>query len=310
MAEKVSVSQVNVLRGADQQQTTKRTRNLLYEGPTERLLGYTQPRIRATAAEAIPADVAHLEPATQQVITRSQKGLRIQRFELHNRGGANTVGIGFRLANEVWEMGEVDVSATAPYTRITNYQSRTQVVFGADYTEVDNDFIVILSRKKWNWVSMNVTQATSGGANVSTVGYSNEAGTGWIIPAVGAGGIEFQDDFTNSSAEIGAGEAIWAWNPAHDWGKIEDNGTLFDQGLPAGFYAWRILFTTVPNTNDLGVTGVEIGTMKWSGEALADNGLFENEEMNWVEFDADGVVAYFGGANVGNSVDFEASHAG
>ena len=75
-------------------------------------------------------------------------------------------------------------------------------------------------------------------------------------------------------------------------------------------YAFRMNFRTSAPTTDPQVQGIEIGTMKFSGEELAANGLFENEQMSWVEFDADGVVAMFETANAGHNVDFEVSPAG
>ncbi len=301
MSEHVSRNQDIVLRGADQQETTRRTRNLLFEGPSERLISSPGPGASTTWP-------TQLDAGAQTVETRPQAGLRLQAWELHNRAAADiTVGIGFRFRNDIWQVGDLDAGeGAAAWIRRATYQSRTATTWAAGFTEANNDMLVIVSTKPFNWISGNCTRASTGNMT-STCGYSDEAGTGWITPGAGT---TFADGFTQSAGNIGAGETIWVWNPPHDWGTVADTGTLAALGIPTGMYAWRMIFTGITGTNDPGWTGIEIGSMKFSGEELAINGLWENEQSSWVDFDGDGVVAYFETLNAGHMVDFEVSPAG
>ena len=302
MAEHVTKSQDTVLRGRDQQETTLRTRNLLYEGPQETLRSHRGPG----ASTSWPTQV---NEAVQTHTTRGQTGMRLQSFEMHNRAGAAiTVGIGFRWQNDIWEAGAYDNSVTNQYTRSEDLQDRTAIALG-DTTNTSDGF-VIFSERKWDWLSINVTTATDDNAENGTIGcsYTDEAGTAWITVS---GGTDLQgivDSITTSaSIELTDDEHVFVWNPPHDWGKTA--GTL-GGNFPADMYGFRIVNTVVSDLVAAVVTGMEIGSMKTSGEALADNGLWENEQMSWVDFDADGVVALFETAAPGNMVDFEASPAG
>lgn len=299
MSESISKNQDTILRGADQQQTTFRTRNLLYEGPQERLLSHRG----LGASTTWPTQV---NEAVQTVTTQGQPGLRIQRYTLENRVTTNTIsmGLGFRLSNRVWEAGDYEVGVA--YTKIDNYQSRTEVTWAADFTEGNNDHLVILSRKKFNWVSANNTRASTG--NLTTVmTYSDEAGTALITQTAGQ---SLQDSFTSAGGDIANGENVFVWNPPHDWGKITTSGTLFNEGFPEGYYALTIQFTGVAGTNDPGWTGIEIGTLHGVTEEVATNGIYEEDNINFMDFDADGVVAYFEEAATGNNCNFEVAPAG
>ncbi len=290
MSVRINAEQDVSLRGAAHQQTTKETRLLLFEGPCERLASPgNQPQVG-------------VDPALQLFDTRPQAGLRIQTFEVHNRsGGVNTVGIGFRYQNSIWRAGTWDNSLDT-FARTAAFQERTAQQLGPATLD-DNDGIVILSRRKFNWASMNVTVASVHSADtIAEVRYSNETGDGWNTVAANQA---LDDDFT-FTGELATGEAIFAWAGARDWGKSSGLAT----GIPDGYYAWNIRFTTSPDTTDPVVTGIEIGTMKFSGENLVDDGFFENEQMAWIENDADGIVAYYLTAAQGNFAEAEVSHAG
>ena len=184
MAESIHVNQDTVLRGADQQEPIRRNRNLLYQGPEQRLLPPHNPggyaRVQAGAANIpITAHATYTTPdaAVLPGATRAQPGLRIQSFHMQNRAGAAiTMGIGFRYSNRIWSAGEYDDSATNQLIANANYQSRTatSLIVGS----LVNDGIVIFSRKKFNWVSLNVTTASTDSGNSMTIecAYTDEDG--------------------------------------------------------------------------------------------------------------------------------------
>ena len=302
MSEHVSRNQDTILRGSDQQQTTKRTRNLLYEGPQERLLPHRGPG----ASMSWPTQ---LDEVAQVQVTQGQTGMRLQAFELHNRSAATiVVGIGFRWANRYWKMGDWDTTATTASVFLNaDYQSRTATTFFSGITEADEDGVIIWADAPFNWVSMNVTTASvNAGASDADIDYSGTGGASWITQTALQ---SFVDTLTIAAGELATGEKLLAWNPPHDWTPVERGTLLHIAGVPEGQYAINYRWSDIPTT-DVVVTGVEIGSMKFSGEELADNGLFENEQMSWVDFRADGVAAFFETAAPGNAVDFEVSPAG
>ena len=155
----------------------------------------------------------------------------------------------------------------------------------------------------FNWVSLNITTASIGATGDLIVQYSDEAGTAWITQTSGQAIL---DDITVTDGVTALGEKVFVWNPPHDWGK----SLGLETALPDGFYCMRFLIGAQAYSTASVATGIEIGSLKTSGEELADNGLFENEQMSWVEFEADGVVAFFETAATGNMIDFEVAPAG
>ncbi len=287
----ISAAQDTQLRGADQQEELRVSRNLLYEGPTFLPI---PPPVTGGDSGVIPTK------QTYQAIEEPWKGLKLHRFTLYNHsGGVQPMGLGFRWHNSIWEAGTWDNSLTT-YARVQNFQARAAAQLGPATLDA-SDGIVILSARKWDWLSLNVTTASVDAADtVGATRYSNETGTAWIDVAAGQA-IEGDLDFTG---ELGLGEALHIWAPPHDWGKsdgIESLGT----GIGEGLYAFNLRFTTAPDTTDPVVTGIELGFLKHSGRDVADNGIFEEETASITDFDADGVVAYYGTAAPDNMAAFE-----
>lgn len=223
-----------------------------------------------------------------------REGLWIRRFELHNRSAATaSVGIGGRLANRNWIAGTL-TSDNATFTdRSVGYQAQTATIFGAD--AATNDGVCILSRVKFDWVSANITTAEvdAGAAVDHTVQYS----TGATWTTLGANAAT-TDDFTlTNTVYTAAVKNLVMFSPA-DWAVTAALG-----GVPNGYYG--VLFTSAQmgagDTAGL-VTGIEIG-QAMIAEGVADNGVWEMEEVDYWMPQADGIMAYFSGtANAGNRV--------
>jgi hypothetical protein len=216
-------------------------------------------------------------------------GIRLGHFELHNRsGGVINCGIGFRLANRFCGGGRLSadgVTFTALPT-LFSLTANTVQVAGADQTG-----FVVYATVPFGWVSARVTTAETdndGGAETDhTAAYWN--GTAWsTIASAGT----FADGFTKTGAVWALGETNFVWQPAADWAKTQGVSTI-----PNGVYAMR--FTSADREAlDVAaiITGIELGTGLFV-EALADNGIFENEIVNYTQVEADALVAFFSTAS-------------
>lgn len=293
----VTATQANILRGTAQRQTTRDLRALLHEGMTIKMA---------------PTGMSEQFGGTSlPVVTRPGTGLRLSMWELHNRsGGAITVGIGFRWKPEMCVIGDHDANGTPTFARQTDYKSRTARVWAADFAEANGDSLMFFSKRKWDWLSLNVTTASTGNLT-TTVDYTTIVGdvnptNAWTSVSADAA---LRDDLTITAANYATGEDVFCWNPPSDWAKTTQFAGL-GSGIPDGYYGFRLIFDSVAGTLDPGWTGMEMGSMIYSGEELVDNGLFENEIGDYVDLDGDGVVAFFETANAGNMVRFNVSNAG
>lgn len=253
----------------------------------------------------VPPDFSSRIHQDRPFVTQ-REGIAIKRFDLHNRsGGVSSVGIGFRLQNRHWRAGQW-TDATTAYTDDTiAAQDTVAVDFPLEVLDVNNDGFVILSLVPFDWVSINVITAGVDDSNPDAtdraVRYSNAAGTGWT--ALGANAAT-TDGFTSTNTVWAAAVNNFVWHRPSDWGKVVALGTI-----PAGYYALNVRSTTAPTLNGNGggtgvagvATAIEIGTLV-AIEALADNGIWEMEMVDFWEPKADGVVAYFSTANAGNRV--------
>lgn len=222
-----------------------------------------------------------------------RKGIEIRRFAVHNRSAAAcNAGIGFRLHNSVWRGGRYDGTTFTDLTSTMQAQSATTLqVAGADQTG-----FVILSRVKFDWVSVNITTAEtdndSGGENDHGVNYSL-AGGAWGTMATTTA---FVNDFTQINTVWTAAVKNLVWPKADLWAKTDTH-----TGLGKDYYAMH--FTSAQReANDVAAicTGIEIGTML-ATDSLADNGEF-TATSHYFNEDADAVVAFFGTASAQNRV--------
>lgn len=278
----INKSYPNVLRGTDQQSATGV--GLLWQPP-----GITAQSVSSTGV-------------TTSFISR--EGIAIRRFELHNRsGGVASVGIGFRLQNRFWSAGQWDNSETIAYLEdTTDAQDLGANDFALEIAATANDGFVIASPIPFSWVSINIGTAGVDGAVATdrTVRYSNSAGTGWT--ALGANAT-YTDQFTSTNTVWAAGENNFVWQPPADWGQVVSLNSV-----PVGMYAINVRSTTAPDTTAALATTIEVGTLLVV-EAVADNGIYENELTTFREERSDGLVAYFSTANAGNRVYAEVTSA-
>lgn len=238
--------------------------------------------------------------ASDRPFTTQRGGVCIKRFELHNRsGGSASVGIGCRLANRYWIMGRFAANGSA-YTDLTSSAQSTGTVTlqvaGADQTG-----FIIGCQVPFDWASINITTAetNAGGATVvdHTMQYSNAAGTGWT--SVSADSVTTDDDLIAANTVYAAQAQNFVWNKPTDWGAW--TSTV----LPTGYYYLRFDSAEREALDVAAVaTGIEIGKLL-SIEALADNGVWEMEAVDYWEPKGDGLVAYFSVANAGNRAYIE-----
>lgn len=242
----------------------------------------------------VPPGFTHVVRSAAGGIDRSvqRNGIHIKRFELHNRsGGAAGVGIGGRIANKYWIAGTL-TSDGATFTQRDGYKAQTATIFGAD-ADV-NDGVVILSRVPFNAVSVNITTAEvdAGAAVDHTVQYS----TGATWTTLGANAA-ITDGFTLTNTVYAlAVHDLVMFSPS-DWTKTAGNG-----GTPDGYYGVRFTSAQMGAGDTAAIaTGIEIFDIV-AIEALADNGIWEQEVVDyWMPY-CDGLVAYFSTANAGNRV--------
>lgn len=250
-------------------------------------------------------DVVTVSPITGAISRATfREGMAIRRFELHNRsGGAASVGIGFRLNNRCWVAGKFTGAGVFTDDTVDAQDAGTSdFILG---TDAANDGFVIASSQPFSWFSINVgtAEVDAGGAAVPDHGvqYSDSAGTGWT--ALGAGSA-FTDNFTLANTVIATGAREFVWMPPSDWGKVVSLG-----GIPVGYYAVNVTTAQAEASDTAALaTSVEVGTLMVV-EAVADNGIWEQELATMREPMADALVAYFSVANAGNRVYAEVTTA-
>lgn len=217
------------------------------------------------------------------------EGMIIRRFEL-SRITTGNAGIGVRWANRNWRAGQWTEVGSVYTDDTTDAQDPGADDFALETTTVNDGFVIIATRK-FAWVSINVTTAGAATANTHTVRYSNFAGTGWT--AVDAQSA-YVDTFSNA-ADYATGEIRFVWAPPDDWGKVTSIGSV-----PAGFYALNVRATVVAGAAALAGT-IEVGNML-GVRAIAANGIWEQEQVNFSDPWADALVAFFASSDGGDRV--------
>jgi hypothetical protein len=239
-----------------------------------------------------PATWDHRYPGSSP--TTFGKGLSIRRFGLQNLSATDDLasGIGFRWHNNIWKAGQWDDSETLAFTDDT---VDAQDIGAGDFLlfsatgEAANDGWVIGATRPFNWVSVNVSQATTGNTTFA-VRYTNAAGTGWTNATAGQA---YKTDFIVSASVVPAGELLWVWNPPTNWGKVTSL-----KNLPADYYFIHMYIDGATVTQDGLATAMECGWML-SVENLDAGGTFGMEQCNLWDYDADGLVAFI--SSVGSS---------
>jgi hypothetical protein len=232
-------------------------------------------------------------------------GLALRRFELlYSGGGTSNVGIGFRLHNNFWRVGNYDGTTFVEDTADAQNLTANDFTIGANGTTGNTTFFTILSTIPFDWFSINVgtAEVDAGGATVPdhSLRYSNAAGTGWTNFTAG-----FLNNFELTNTVIGTGAREFIWAAPTDWGRTAAALT----GLPVGYYAMQITSQQLEagDTAALG-NAMEVGTMLVA-EALAANGIYAKDWTTMGLAEGDAVVAYFGTADANNRVEVEVTTA-
>jgi len=277
------------IRGANQQDDP---RDFLYQVPIIQVNSHTG---------------LSVGPQVAPTVTRQfQKGLCISAFRINNRSAAaGVLGIGYCWDNILWNWGTW-VNATNTFTDDT---ADAQSSAAGDITlfnavgEAATDGWMIFSTRPFSWISIDVSQA-SVGATTFAVAYTNAAGTAWTTLIANQ---PLVDQMTIAASVVPIGEQIFCWNPPTNWGKITNitGLTRFN-----GMYGFRVTIDAATITTSALATAIEIGSMYYSAEAIADNASGSEDNISFVDYDAIGVVALIPAAVIGSNVDFYLSHAG
>jgi hypothetical protein len=272
----ITVGYPYIIRGTNQQTDT----GLIYQPPTYKSFG----------AGAVAA------------ATNSCGGIRVGGISLQNRSAASVVvGYGVRIPNYLWKAGQW-VDATTTYTDDTTAAQDTTTDDFPLETTTNNDGFVILSRVKFNAVSVNVSTASVDGTPVRATRFSDAAGTSWQT----AENNLFIPPTTGAVYALGELPILFA--PPADWGLSSSLAT----GLPNGYYAMNVRSTTAPTTTAAIAKAIEIFYVHMPVEALADNAIYEYWNQPEVVFpvEGDALVAVFSTANDQNRVTTNVRSAG
>src|SRR5512146_888672 len=250
----------------------------------------------------VPPSMTIISPRSDLGVTTKttwREGVWVRSFELHNRsGGAAAVGIGGRMANRHWIGGRLSADG-ATFTDLTSSLQSTGTAT-VQVTGANQTGFCILSRQKFDWVSVNFTTAETDDDSGGEINHTVEYSTGATWTTLGANAAT-TDGFTKTGDVWGAAVADLVMFSPVDWEPTKSNG-----GVPDGYYGVRST-SAGREASDVAavVTGVESGNMLVI-EALADNGIWEMETVDfWMPY-CESLVAYFSTANAGNRVYAEA----
>lgn len=236
-------------------------------------------------------------------VTHYGPGLAVGYFALHNRSASTGVhGIGVRIPNYLWKFGQW-TDATTTYVDDTTAAQDTTADDAELETTTNNDGYVILSRVPFNAVSLNITEASSGGTAQRAIRFSDIAGTAW------------QTAETNTfippktGGDYAEGESVVAFATPLDWGLSSSLAT----DLPDGYYAMNVRATTAPSAAAGEAGSIELFHMYFLTEGLTDNATlleeFTGRELVIAEHNGfvygDALVALFETANDQNRVTVE-----
>lgn len=155
---------------------------------------------------------------------------------LNRAGGNANLGIGVRLARQIWKAG-LWTHGTTTYTDDTAaFQNTTTADAELENTTNGNGFLV-QSYRPFNALSLNVSTASSGGTPARVIEYSTAGGTWTAITTI--------TSFAASGANYGTGENLIWWSVPTDWVVMD---ALHGTGITVGMYGVRIRATTAPTT--------------------------------------------------------------
>lgn len=245
------------------------------------------------------------------------KGLQINRFGLQNLSSTDDLlcGIGFRWPNYLWKAGLWDDSETgAQFTDDTTDAQDTgasDVIFINSSSEAAGDGFVVAAKRPFNWVSTNITQATTGNTTYAVDYSGTDTGAGATAWVAAAAAEAWASDWIIAASVIATGELVWAWPTPPDWAPVSAAaGSTFSPDL-LGYYALRISIDAATVTQDALATAIEVGSLVAVSNVDA-NGTFGMEQCKYYDFDADAVVGFISSVASSEVLTMyaEVSHAG
>lgn len=201
---------------------------------------------------------------------------------LHNRSGASAnLGVLVRLAD--YKFGTLPSGAAVVDATAAIAAGTTQNIF----TTTNNDGFLLQSKKKFNLIGLEITQASTG-SPAYTYQYYN--GTAWTaLP-----------DVIEVPSYSGTGSSLLVFTAPRDWAV----GTPAADGGDSDKYAIRVRATTAPG-QAVQANALWVGKFIHFQEAVADNGnlsvTFPYEQPKLLD-GGEGILPYFGTASASNCV--------
>lgn len=221
---------------------------------------------------------AVISPATGQQV-------RLKNISVGNRSGSGVdAGICAKHASTSYKAWTLIAASTPDATEVTTaLQAGTaQTIF----TTTNNDGVLVQSRKKFNFIGMNVTQANTG-SPVYAASYYN--GSSYAsLPT-----ISVPTDYATDTQ-------VHAFAAPTDWVV----GTTAAVGGDTSLYSVRLVATTHPDTA-VKIDALWLATFIAFQEGLADNAnlVLNFNELALLELEAgEAIMPYFGAANAANIV--------
>ncbi len=216
---------------------------------------------------------------------KSAKQLAIFNVLLRNNtGGSIDMGIFSKATNPKWKA----YSYTAIGTVLTEITSAIQAGTNTTLFAADGDGLYVGATKKFGLIGLNGTTA-GGGSPVFTVKYYN--GTSFVT-------LNNFTVFTN----IASGENHIVFAPPVDWAKGGLSGGDSDK------YHVEVIATTAPTVTIPVANYVWLGVMHAFRTAVSSNGTIEittpDSDRPLILESGEGVLPYFGTADVGNTVEY------
>ena len=192
---------------------------------------------------------------------RRVQGYQLNYMRFQSANAANGCSIGVRIPNWLWGAG-LWVDGTTTFTDdTTDWQDSGTGDFALTSAATNNDGFIVYSKVKFNLITINVSTASSGGAQVAVANYSSGAGT-WTAMATNP----YLAAFTGGGTFYPTGENIIYFREPALWGKTTGaEGT----GVPPGVYAIRIRATTAATNAALG-TAAEVWRMYVPSQIKSD----------------------------------------
>jgi hypothetical protein len=225
---------------------------------------------------------ANVNPIGVTWTATPQNGYKVGYFSIYCSADvtAGFVGMGVKIANRYWKMGQWTNASTTFTDDTADAQNATANDVALE-TLTANDGFLIACATPFNAISANITTASGGTAPARAVDYS--IATGWSSAAL--------MPVTNAAA-LATGEAVWAWHAWPDWVPMT---AVHGTNVPLGYYGVRFRSTTAPGATAALAQAIEVCRLFWLTGACAPNStLSQDFGAKGFNFpgEGDGLVGY------------------